>query len=179
MIENKPTGFVLITHGVWNTPELPTRRLGVTRPDVELRRAAPATQKRQDRPAEARRAAFLDHVKAAEAQFELPSGLLDALVWTESRYNPMAVSPAGAVGLGQLMPATARQLGVADRMDPVTNLWGSARYLRQLLDRFSLVHLALAAYNAGPHAVDRVGGIPLNGETPSYVRKVLNFWGSK
>ena len=105
--------------------------------------------------------------------------LLDALIWTESRYNPFAVSGAGAAGLGQLMPATARELGVANRFDPRANLWATARYLRQLLDKFGVVHLAVAAYNAGPGAVERAGGIPLNGETPSYVRKVLVFWGAK
>jgi soluble lytic murein transglycosylase-like protein len=89
------------------------------------------------------------------------------LIWTESRYNPFAVSGAGAAGLGQLMPKTARELGVANRFDPRSNLWAAARYLRQMLD------------NAGPGAVERAGGIPLNGETPSYVRNVLAFWGTK
>ena len=78
-----------------------------------------------------------------------------------------------------MMPATARELGVANRFDPRANLWATARYLRQLLDKFGVVHLAVAAYNAGPGAVERAGGIPLNGETPSYVRKVLVFWGAK
>ena len=88
----------------------------------------------------------------------------------------MAVSHAGAAGLGQLMPATARDLGVANRFDPYANISGAARYLRQMLDRFGVVHLAVAAYNAGPGAVSRVRGIPLNGETPSYVRNVLTSW---
>lgn len=121
----------------------------------------------------------MPHVYAAEAQYQLPPGLLDALIWTESRYNPFAVSGAGAAGLGQLMPKTAQELGVANRFDPRANLWAAARYLRQLLDKFGVVHLAVAAYNAGPHAVERAGGIPLNGETPGYVRNVLEFWGAK
>lgn len=119
---------------------------------------------------------YLPHVYAAEARFSLPSGLLDALIWTESRYNPVAVSRAGAAGLGQLMPGTARDLGVSNRFDPKENLLGAARYLRQMLDKFGVVHLAIAAYNAGPGAVERAGGIPLNGETPGYVRDVLNRW---
>lgn len=123
-----------------------------------------------------RRAAYLPHVYAAEARFGLPAGLLDALIWTESRYNPFAVSRAGAAGLGQLMPGTAKELGVSNRFDPLANLAGAARYLRQMLDRFGSVHMALAAYNAGPSAVERAGGIPLNGETPAYERDVLRRW---
>ena len=122
---------------------------------------------------------YLPHAYAAEARFGLPTGLLDALIWTESRYNPLAISRVGAAGLGQLMPATARELGVANRFDPQASVWGAARYLKQQLDRFRLVQLALAAYNAGPGAVERAGGIPRNGETPGYVRNVLSFWGAR
>lgn len=74
------------------------------------------------------------------------------------------------------MPATARELGVANRHDPQENIDGGARYLRQMLDRFGSVHLALAAYNAGPGAVTKAGGIPRNRETPGYVRSVLGRW---
>ena len=137
------------------------------------RSSAPAT--RQNRH-EFRRAAFLPAVIAAETRFALPTGLLDALIWTESRYDPLAISHAGAAGLGQLMPRTARDLGVGNRFDPHANILGAARYLRQMLDRFGVIHLALAAYNAGPGSVRRARGIPLNGETPSYVGKVLDRW---
>lgn len=106
----------------------------------------------------------------------MPSGLLDALVLQESRYHPAVASRAGALGLAQLMPGTARDLGVADRLDPYANLDGGARYLRSMLDRFGSVPLALAAYNAGPAAVAASGGVPRNRETPGYVSNVLEFW---
>lgn len=115
-------------------------------------------------------------IRQAEARYRLPPRLLQALVWQESRFNPMAISPAGAAGLAQLMPATARELGVTNRHDPAQNIDGGARYLRQMLDRFGAIHLALAAYNAGPGAVSRAGGIPRNRETPGYVRSVIQRW---
>jgi soluble lytic murein transglycosylase-like protein len=74
------------------------------------------------------------------------------------------------------MPATARALGVSNRYDPRANLGGAAQYLRQMLDHFGVVHLAITAYNAGPGAVERARGIPRNGETPAYVRNVLAAW---
>ena len=119
---------------------------------------------------------FLTFVRAAELRHALPEGLLDALVAVESAYRPDVVSRAGAVGLAQLMPATARALGVLDPFDPRANIDGGARFLRAMLDRFGSVALALAAYNAGPGAVVRAGGIPGNAETPGYVQKVLAMW---
>jgi soluble lytic murein transglycosylase-like protein len=102
--------------------------------------------------------------------------LFAALVWTESAFNPAAVSHAGAIGLAQLMPGTAAGLGV-DPWDPVQNLDGGARYLRAQLDAFGSVDLALAAYNAGPNAVSRYGGIPPYVETQFYVLRVLGHYG--
>ena len=116
------------------------------------------------------------NVREAELRYAIPPGLLQALIWTESRFNPMAISPAGAAGLAQLMPGTARYLGVTNRHDPVASIDGGARYLREMLDKFGQIHLALAAYNAGPGAVLRAGGIPRNSETPGYVRSVLERW---
>lgn len=101
----------------------------------------------------------------------VPASLLGALVWSESGFNPDAVSGSGARGLTQLMPATAAGLGV-DIEDPVDNLRGGARYLRQMLDRFGSTELALAAYNAGPNAVIRAGGVPAYQETRNYVARV-------
>ena len=127
-------------------------------------------------PATYREVIYEPMIREAEARYRLPPGLMLALVWAESRFNPMAISPAGAAGLAQLMPTTARELGVRNRHDPAQNIDGGARYLRQMLDRFGEVHLALAAYNAGPGAVARAGGIPRNRETPAYVRSVLQRW---
>jgi soluble lytic murein transglycosylase-like protein len=99
--------------------------------------------------------------------------LLSALVWQESRWNAQAVSPKGALGLAQLMPATARYLGV-NPADPVQNLVGGARYLRQLLDQFDgNVEKALAAYNAGPGRVRSAGGVPAIAETRTYVASIV------
>jgi hypothetical protein len=128
-------------------------------------------------PTAARRQLYWPLVRAAECRHGLPAGLLDALVLMESQYQAGAVSWAGAGGLTQLMPATASSLGVSDRFNAAHNIDGGARYLRQMIKTFSgSVSLALAAYNAGPGAVRRSGGIPLNGETPGYVERVLAYW---
>ena len=116
-------------------------------------------------------------VRAAECRHRLPFGLLDSLIIQESRYQPSAVSRAGAAGLAQLMPGTARGLGVANSFDPLLNVEGGARYLRRMLDSFAgSIPLALAAYNAGPGSVRKARGIPRNGETPDYVQRVLSYW---
>ncbi len=131
---------------------------------------------RLSRTSSLRRSQFWSLVSEAECRHDLPRGLLDALVVAESMYDPRATSRVGAGGLAQLMPATARELGVADRYDPASNIDAGARYLRQQLDRFGSIALALAAYNAGPAAVERSGGIPRNSETPAYVRRVLGLF---
>ena len=178
-IDEAAEGFQLVTHGLWFTSaapqDWPTARTAAPPKKLQPQRRGHAARTRTS----FRRAAFLPHVYAAEVHYGLPTGLLDALIWTESRYNPIAVSSAGAAGLGQLMPRTARDLGVTNRFDPRANLWGAARYMKQLLDKFGVVHLAIAAYNAGPSAVERAQGIPLNGETPEYVRSVMAFWGAQ
>lgn len=173
-------GFQLVEHGIWEVPQ--AAAVPALLPSADILGSTGAEQRPRLQSGTRsgsnsfRRAAYLPHVHAAEAQFGLPMGLLDALIWTESRYNPFAVSKAGAVGLGQLMPGTAKELGVANRFDPLANLSGAARYLRKMLDRFGGVQLALAAYNAGPGAVERAKGIPRNRETPGYVRNVLARW---
>ena len=113
--------------------------------------------------------------KVAElaARFDLSPSLIEAMVWQESRWRADAVSPVGATGLAQLMPGTARDMGV-DPRDPFSNLEGGARYLREQLDRFDGdLELALAAYNAGPGRVQRAGGIPKIRETRQYVAAIM------
>ena len=119
---------------------------------------------------------FQDAVDEAALSHGLDPKLLHALVVTESGYRPAAVSPAGAGGLTQLMPATAAALGVADRFDPAENLRGGAAYLAQQLMRFGDVRLALAAYNAGPARVARHGGVPDIAETRAYVATVIDCY---
>lgn len=174
---NDASGFQLIEHGHWKAGSQyeAAEQSGTEGSQAGQLQTSPQLKPKK-RQTNFRRAAFLPHVYAAETRFGLPAGLLDALIWTESRYNPTAVSHAGAAGLGQLMPGTARDLGVTNRFDPYGNIIGAARYLRQMLDRFGAIHLAVAAYNAGPGAVQKLGRIPLNGETPAYVRNVLDRW---
>ena len=117
-----------------------------------------------------------DEITAAARRNGVDPALLAGLVRQESNFNAAAVSPAGARGLTQLMPATAAGLGVANPSDPVQALEGGARYLRRQLDAFGGdVTKALAAYNAGPGAVQRYGGVPPYTETQNYVRNVLNY----
>nr|WP_211194288.1 lytic transglycosylase domain-containing protein [Pyxidicoccus fallax] len=113
-------------------------------------------------------------IDAAERRHRLPAGLLRALVKVESESRVHRISPVGAMGPGQLMPTTAAMLGVEDPFDPAPAIDASARYLAEQLRRFRDVRLAVAAYNAGPGAVN--GRVPRNGETEFYVPKVLAAW---
>ena len=118
------------------------------------------------------RGAYIEVARAAARKHNIPEDLFLRLVHQESRWNPMAVSHKGAIGLAQLMPQTAEMLRV-DATDPTQNLDGGARYLRMMYDRFGNWQLALAAYNAGPGAVEQHGGIPPYAETQNYVRIIL------
>lgn len=120
------------------------------------------------------RGTYLPLARDAARRHGVPEDLFLRLVQQESGWNPRAVSHKGAVGLAQLMPATARGLGV-DATDPRQNLDGGARYLRRQYERFRSWRLALAAYNAGPEAVERHGGVPPYRETQNYVKTI---WGS-
>ena len=118
-------------------------------------------------------AQFATALTQAAAAANVSPSLLSALVWQESRWNPQAVSPKGAIGLAQLMPGTARNLGV-NPADPQQNLVGGARYLRMLLDEFGgNIEKALAAYNAGPGRVRTAGGVPAIAETRNYVSSIV------
>jgi soluble lytic murein transglycosylase-like protein len=115
-----------------------------------------------------------DAVLASAARYRISPDLLATLIWQESRWQPAAISSKGATGLTQLMPQTARTLSV-DPRDPVANIEGGARYLRQLLDLFDGdMERALAAYNAGPARVQQAGGIPRIAETRSYVAAIID-----
>ena len=110
------------------------------------------------------------------ASFRLDEALVRAVIKAESGYNPRAVSGKGAVGLMQLMPDTARLMNVRDPLDVEENIRGGSRYLRLMLDEFNdNLDLALAAYNAGPNAVRRHGGIPPYQETRTYVERVKTY----
>ena len=120
---------------------------------------------------------FNDLINRMAARYHLDRHLVHAVIRAESAYNPEAVSRAGAVGLMQLMPATAERFGVKNRRDPADNLRGGMLYLRHLMLLFDDVTLALAAYNAGEGAVSRYGNkIPPYKETQTYVRRVLSFY---
>ena len=115
-------------------------------------------------------------IDAAAQKYGIDPAILKGLVKQESGFNPGAGSPAGAQGLTQLMPGTAAALGVTDVRDPAQSIDGGARYLKQQLDRFGGDYSkALAAYNAGPGAVERFGGIPPYAETQNYVKSILGF----
>ena len=118
------------------------------------------------------RGLYLEMAKSAARKYGVPEDLFLRLVQQESGWNPNAVSPKGAVGLAQLMPSTADLLGV-DETDPQSNLEGGARYLSMMYARFGSWKLALAAYNAGPEAVDSAGGVPDYSETQDYVAAIL------
>lgn len=149
----------------------------LTQAIAQLAKSAVASDVQGAEPAAARapqRQRYGRIVRAAAQRNEIDPALLTSVIGQESGFDPRAVSRAGAMGLMQLMPDTARSLGVKDPFDPAQNVEGGARMLRQLLDRYhGRVDFALAAYNAGAGAVDRYGGIPPYAETQHYVRNIL------
>lgn len=125
-----------------------------------------------------RREQYSDMINTAATKNKLPKALVHAVITAESAYNPEAISKAGAVGMMQLMPDTAKRFGVKNSKDPVDNIAGGTQYLRELLDMFDNdLKLALAAYNAGEGAVQKYGNkIPPYQETQYYVKKVLEHY---
>jgi soluble lytic murein transglycosylase-like protein len=118
---------------------------------------------------------FADEIDRASVEHEVDPALVRAVIHAESAFNPYAVSPKGARGLMQLMPSTARMLGVKNSFSPASNIWGGTKYLAQLLRRFRNEAHAVAAYNAGSEPVNRYNGVPPYSETREYVRRVLSL----
>jgi len=116
-------------------------------------------------------------IEAEARRANVDASLVSAVIRAESNFQPRSVSRKGARGLMQLMPATAKRLGVARPFDPRANIRGGAQYLRELADRFdNRPELVLAAYNAGENAVDVYGGMPPYRETVGYVKRILSWW---
>ncbi len=139
----------------------PNGRSGGASVDIQLSANIP--------PYRGKRSDFIPHAREAARRYGIPEDLFLRLVQQESGWNPRARSHKGATGLAQLMPGTAAKLGVNPN-DPVQNLHGGARYLRMMYNQFGNWRLALAAYNAGPGAVQKYNGIPPYRETRNYVR---------
>lgn len=119
---------------------------------------------------------YHDHIMQAAETYSVDPTLIRAIILAESSYNPRAVSPRGAQGLMQIMPTTARSLGLSDSFDPGRNIDAGVRYFRSLMDRFNGdVKLALAAYNAGSRYVRQYEGVPPFNATRLYIKKVLNY----
>lgn len=114
-------------------------------------------------------------IRRASRLFDLPENLVRAVILTESGGRADAVSSKGAVGYMQVLPSTGKEMGASDVRDPWQNLYAGAKYLRKQLDRFGNLEHALAAYNAGPGAVERHGGTPPYRETRRYVQRVLSW----
>jgi len=176
MVRASIIALVLCACGPASAQEVDWRRAGGDLFGVPVAEGAEATAEDGSIRVQALSQPYQEMIDRAAAEYGLDPKLLHALVATESAYRPRALSPAGAGGLTQLMPDTARELGVRDRWDPEANVRGGARYLAQQIVRFQDLRLALAAFNAGPARVARLGRVPDIRETQDYVRSVLDCY---
>lgn len=157
----------------------PSRYCIVTKADnwIKIRPLRNFTFASLEKPLKGKKSTYDRHISDACRKYDLDQNLVKAVIKAESAFNPEAVSPKGAIGLMQLMPGTSKDVGVVDPFDPAENIQGGTRYLKSLLNRFNNnVALALAAYNAGPEAVQEHGGIPPYAETQTYVKRVLDLY---
>ena len=116
-------------------------------------------------------------IEEASRSYAVPKELIKAIIKAESNFDPYAISPKNAMGLMQLIPSTAQEMGVQDVFDPYQNIMGGTKYLKSLLDKYNNnLFLALASYNAGPSKVDKSGGIPEIDETKDYVERVIKYY---
>ncbi len=152
---------------------LPARKYIEVKPERDLSPTPLKMKSTRGKTVEFDREEFDKTIDKVAEKYELNPELIRSVIRSESNFNPRAVSEAGAKGLMQLIDTTATDMGVKNIFDPEENLEGGAKYLKQMLDRFGDIKLALAAYNAGPGAVDRHGGIPPYPETREYVKGIL------
>jgi soluble lytic murein transglycosylase-like protein len=148
-----------------------------TAPQGQGQVSVPPPSKRGERWWERRSDAPPDEIDRAAALYKVPAELVRAVIWAESAGDAAAISRAGAIGLMQLMPRTAGDMYVEDPVDPAQNIMGGTRYLRWLANQFNGdMLLTLAAYNAGPDAVRKYGGVPPFDETRQYVKRVVTYY---
>ncbi len=147
------------------------------KPDADFQKILDSSVARKSNPSETSRSEINELIEKYADKNGLDSDFVKAVVKQESGFNPNATSKCGAMGLMQLMPSTAQGLGVTNAYDAEQNIMGGTKYLKGLMDRFdNNKSLALAAYNAGPNAVKKYGGIPPYMETQNYVKNVLSSY---
>jgi len=163
--------------GVFHVEDVPPSRARAAARKTAEAQVNVAPSRRGERWWEKRSDAPPDEIDRAAALYNVPAELVRAVIWAESAGDAAAISRAGAIGLMQLMPRTAGDMYVEDPVDPAQNIMGGTRYLRWLANQFKGdMLLTLAAYNAGPEAVRKYGGVPPFDETRQYVRRVVAYY---